>query len=278
MQRKFGRIIAICTACFMLCAAAPMHAGAQEGMRVPVIMYHSITDKAQNPWIIPQYALEADLKYLAENGYTAVFISELTDFVHGRASLPEKPVVLTFDDGMYNNLTLAMPLMEQYNMKMMLSVIGEPAQIFTDTEDLSERYGHLSWAQLRQMLDTGRVELANHTWALHSNERGRRGCCRKNGECLEEYRQMLTADLMRLQDALYQHCGVRPTTFTYPYGSKCPELLEILRELGFEATLSCGEGVNLLRRGDVDGLFDIKRFNRDSGRSVEDILGKHLLL
>ena len=275
MRHRINKFMPIFMALLILALIFSTRTRAQESVRVPVIMYHSITDKARNPWIIPQEALEADLKYLSENGYTAVFVSELIDFVHGRAALPEKPIVLTFDDGLYNNLTLAMPLMEKYNMKMVISVIGQPAQLFSEVEDLNERYGHLSWAQLREMLDSGRVELANHTWALHSNERGRRGCCRKDGECLEEYRRMLIADLMRLQDALQLNCGVVPTTFTYPYGSKCAELLEILRELGFQATLSCGEGINLFTPGDTESLYDIKRFNRDPDRSVRYILEKY---
>jgi len=260
----------------MLTAIFPMQAHSQEGVRVPIIMYHSITGKAQNPWAIPPSALEADLEYLSENGYTAVFISELIDFVHGRGTLPENPIVLTFDDGLYNNITLALPLIEKHDMRMVISIIGEPTQLFSETPDLSERYGHLSWEQMRDMLNSGRVEFANHTWALHSNERGRRGCCRKDGECFEEYRNLLIADLKRLQDALLENCGVVPATFTYPYGSKCPELLQILRELGFLATLSCGEGINLLTPGDTEVLYDLKRFNRDPDRSVEYLLGRHL--
>ena len=271
MHRYIKTLKLILTA-FLVLAFFPVNAQAQQGVPVPVIMYHSITGKASNPWIIPPEALEADLKYLSENGYTAVFVSQLIDFVYNGTPLPQKPVVLTFDDGMYNNLTLALPLIEKYNMKMMISVIGKPAQLFSDTEDLSERYGHLSWEQLRQMLSSSRVELANHTWALHTNSEGRRGCCRKHGECHEEYRKMLIADLIRLQDALEEYCGVAPTTFTYPYGSKCSELLEILRELGFMATLSCGEGINLLNYGDTQSLYDIKRFNRSPDKSVEQIL------
>ena len=103
--------------------------------QVPIIMYHSLLAKNTNEWNIFPEAFEKDLRYLSENGYTAVFISDLIDYVNEGKPLPEKPIVLTFDDGYYNNYSQGMPLLEQYDMKMVLSVIGSSSDHWTRHPD-----------------------------------------------------------------------------------------------------------------------------------------------
>ena len=237
-------------------------------VNVPVIMYHSITDRRSTPWIISPAALEQDLRYLSENGYTSVFAYDLINFVYGEGTLPEKPVVLTFDDGMQNNLTNVLPLLEKYDMRIVLSIIGEAS------DDDPKYSAHLSWDGIRQMLESGRVEIANHTWGLHKNDNGRCGCMRRKGEDLDDYRRLLTNDVARLQTEIYENLGITPQTFTYPYGAKCKEALDVLKEMGFLVTLSCHGGTNNISPGDHDVLFDLKRNNRAPGTSAQYFLEK----
>ena len=64
---------------------------------------------------------ESDLKYLKENGYHTVVVQDLIDYVEKGVPLPEKPVMLTFDDGYYNNYYYAFPLLEEYDAKIVIS-------------------------------------------------------------------------------------------------------------------------------------------------------------
>ena len=93
---------------------------------VPIVMYHkiSVSQRSLGKHVIAPEELEADLRYLTENGYETVFMADLIAFVHEGRPLPDKPIVLTFDDGYYNNYSKGMPLLEQYDMKMVLSVIS----------------------------------------------------------------------------------------------------------------------------------------------------------
>lgn len=254
-----------------ICARASENGTAQ----VPIIMYHSLLDKKTHQWNISPNAFEKDLKYLSENAYQAVFMSDLIAYVYEGAPLPENPIVLTFDDGYYNNYSYGLPLLEKYDMKMVLSVIGSNTDHWTEHEgETDERYGHLTWPQIAEMVGTGRIELANHTQNLHNNTTGRDGCCRKKGEDLQEYERLLTEDAETLQNKLEQISGKRPECFTYPFGSKSKESVDILKKLGFKATLSCASGVNNLRVGDPECLISLKRNNRTSTQPVEDILKK----
>lgn len=85
-------------------------------------MYHGLTTKASqvNDYFIPAETFEDDAAWLKEHGYTAVTMQDLIDFVYdktGKESLPEKPVVITFDDGYYNNHKYATPVLKKYGMK-----------------------------------------------------------------------------------------------------------------------------------------------------------------
>jgi len=270
----------LCTALLILLQAmlglAPAsRAGISEEVEVPIIMYHSLLEKKTNEWNIFPSAFEQDLAYLAENGYTTVNISQLIDYVYQGTPLPEKPIVLTFDDGYYNNYSQGMPLLEKYDMKMVLAVIGKNSDHWTaHADEIDERYGHLTWPQIEQMISTGRVELANHTNNLHKNENGRKGCKMKAGEDEAAYRELIAQDLETLQARIEQLGAPRPRCFVYPFGAHCSKADEVLRELGFKATLSCASGVNRLRVGDEASLWKMKRNNRTPETSVEEILGR----
>ena len=241
-------------------------------VKLPIFMYHSLYFPDHDKWKLNPVEFEADLKYLSENGYTSIFISELVDFVErGEEAFPIKPVILTFDDGYYNNLTQALPLLEKYDMKMTLSVIGKPSEEFSNVQDVSEKYGHLSWDELEFMVGTGRVELANHTWDMHNHD-SRVGCCIKKGESMGDYRKTLKSDVGKLQEKLEKINNGPVLCFTYPFGSKCPECLIILKEMGFKATLTCNEGMNKIVPGDPESLYELRRVNRAPGKSVKMFL------
>ena len=69
---------------------------------------------------------------LQVKGYTAITVSDLLAYVQDGADLPEKPVMITFDDGYYNNYIYAYPLLKQRGMKAVVSIIGSQTALFTD--------------------------------------------------------------------------------------------------------------------------------------------------
>ena len=236
----------------------------QEGIPLPIIMYHSVlkSPKTKTKYIVTPAQLEEDMIYLQNNGYTTITMSDLIDYVYLGTPLPEKPVMLTFDDGYYNNYTYVFPLLKKYQMKAVISVVGTYCEIFSESMDLNPNYAHLTWDNIKEMSESGLVEFQNHSYNMHSTEK-RKGCCIMAGEDYVTYKSVLCSDVLKLQTLLAEKCGIVPNTFTYPYGAICDESEQILKELGFVATLSCYERMNYITQSE-DCLFSLNRFNRDS--------------
>ncbi len=243
----------------------------EDGIAVPIIMYHSILKNSHlGKYVITPAEFEDDIRYLSEHNYNSITMTDLINYVYNNGDIPLKPVIITFDDGNLNNYLYGQPILEKYNMKAVISVIGSYTEAFSKepypTND--PPYAHVSWHQIKTMHDSGFFEIQNHSYSLHSINK-RNGAKRKKGESLESYRSMLTADIMTLQNKLKDTCGITPNTFTYPFGAISSESKEIIKELGFKASLSCLEGVNLINKDKEDVLFGLKRKNRPHGVSSE---------
>lgn len=245
---------------------------------LPIVMYHGILDdpSRQGQYIITPAQFEADLREIQKNGYTTVTMTDVLAFVDDGAPLPEKPIMLTFDDGYYNNYLFADPLLERYGMKAVLSPVCKWTQVYSDTPGQSDHaiYSHVTWQEIRAMVESGRWEIQNHSYDMHYCEAGKRkGTLRRASETAEDYAEALRTDLFTAQQLLTTLAGVTPTAFTYPYGAMCDEALPIIKDLGFRATLTCESRVNRLTR-DADCLYGLGRYLRPSGIASDAYFSK----
>ena len=242
---------------------------APQTRQLPIVMYHHVLPDLSRAgrYVLPVRQLEEDLRFLQTCGYTSVTVNDLVSFVRGKRDLPEKIVMLTFDDGYQSAEDYVLPLLEATDMKAVLSVVGQFAQTYTDSGDRNVRYACLSWDALRRLKDSGRFELQSHSYNLHSNEKnGRRGLAQKSGESEESYRAMLTADLMKNQEAIQTNTGATPTALVYPYGAFSPATTQTAKDCGFLSTMTCEEQVNTVTLGEPDCLYGLGRFNRPAGK------------
>ncbi len=239
----------------------------QEGIFLPVVMYHSITDHPQTDYQLSPEIFAQDLYYLYANGYQTVSAEQLLAYTRHEADLPEKPVMLTFDDGFYNNLSLALPLLEEYDMCAVISIVGYYTDVTAEKDPHADRYSYLTWGDVQELLKSGRIEIGSHTYNLHSNAE-RAGCSIRIGEQEESYASMLREDLGKLQSEMQMHTGSISGVFAYPYGFVCRESVPVLKELGFFCTLTCREEPNYITR-DADCLYGLSRYNRNPAESAE---------
>lgn len=247
-----------------------------KGVFLPVLMYHSIL-RDPTRWgdfVLSPEVLEEDIKYLSDGGYTAVTVSDLIQYVYEDGDLPEKPVMITFDDGYYNNVVYALPILEKYDMKATISVVGEYTETFSKANDPNPAYAHMTWTDIQQLQENGRIEIGNHTYNMHQSK-GRKGAGKLWNESDEEYAAALKEDLSKLQAALLENSGVDCKVFTYPYGNISRESIPVLKEMGFLATLVCYEKPNYITR-EPDTLFGLNRFNRPSGISTQEFMKRVL--
>jgi len=246
---------------------------AGDGIRVPVIMYHSILKSRSGKYIVSPVVLEADMQHLIKHGYTTVFAQDVIDYVHGKGELPEKPIIITFDDGYYNNMIYVLPIFKKLGLKGVINIVGHYADKAVAEGDNNPNYSHLSWEQMRELKDSGVFEIGNHTYDMH-NHGPRTGVTKKRGESADDYRKALEADIGKLQCELTNKSGITPNIFAYPFGKYSKETPDILKDMGFEAIFTCNEGVNLIRRGDFETLMSLKRYNRPAGISTEKFFYK----
>ena len=256
---------------------ADAEAKVEDRIDLPIIMYHGLLkeEKRQGQFIISPNLFEQDLRYLQENGYTTVVIADLIAYVQDGKPLPEKPVMLTFDDGYYNNYLYAFPLLKQYNCKMVLSPIGRYTDEYTQNKDTHANYAHCSWHAVREMMASGLVEFQNHSYNLHSIDSGRKGAKKKAVESLVDYRTLLVEDVMKMQTRMREETGYTPTAFVYPFGAVSSESLPILKELGFQATLICESHINAITR-DPECLYGLGRYRRPAKTGSEAFFKKIL--
>lgn len=243
--------------------------------RLPVLMYHLILKNPgnSNKFIVPQSVFEEDLKYIKNHGYTTILVQDLIDYTENKKELPEKPILLTFDDGAFNNYLYAFPLAKKYEAKFVFSPIAKEAERYTKAHDENPTYSHANWEKISEMSKSGLVEIQNHTYNMHSNKKSRIGCTKKRNESVEEYKQKLSEDIRKSQELISQNTGVTPTAFFYPYGAKSDCSEEILKSLGFKATFLCESKVNIISRN-PECLFGLKRFIRPPGVPTEKIFSK----
>lgn len=250
-------------------------ANSEEYIKVPIIMYHSILKdpSRSNKYTVTPSVLEEDLKYIKDNGYTTVTISDLISYVYDDTPLPEKPIVLTFDDGHYNNYGYLFPLLEKYDMKAVISIVGSYTDKFTETDEANLNYSYLRWKDIKELMDTGRIEFQNHTYSLHSNTGKRNGTKKIKGETDEHYKNVLEEDILKLQQKFEENTNYTPQCFTYPFGGISNSSLNIIKELGFKASLSCEQGINKLTKN-PNSLYLLKRYNRPSYISTYNFFQK----
>lgn len=247
----------------------------EDYIEVPIIMYHSILKdpSRSNKYTVTPTVLEEDLKYIKDKGYTTVTIADLISYVYDDKPLPEKPIVLTFDDGHYNNYGYLFPLLEKYDMKAVISIVGSYTDKFTKTDEANLNYSYLRWKDIKELMDTGRIEFQNHTYNLHSNTGKRIGTKKIKGETDEHYKNVLEEDILKLQQEFKENTNYIPQCFTYPFGGISNASLDIIKELGFKASLSCEQGINKLTKN-PNSLYLLKRYNRPSYISTYNFFQK----
>ena len=206
-----------------------------SGRQVPVLMYHAVSDQTwglEGLFLSPP-DMEAQLKYLTENGYDPIFFSDLPHLDQYR-----KPVILTFDDGYNNNYTDLYPLLQKYNVK---------ATIFVIPSSVGGQYS-MTAAQIKEMADSGLVSIQSHT---------------------QDHKELasLSADQQKQQFAQSQLAIARmtgriPSVLSYPSGSYDSNTLSLAPEY-FDMAVKSRGGLWTVQ----NNFFEIDRYPvyRDTG-------------
>ena len=244
---------------------------------VPVLMYHHLSDGEQNSATITPALFREHLQALADAGWQTVSLAELRAYVYEGAALPEKPVLITFDDGYTSNYDLAWPALREFGMKAAIFVIGSSVGKDTYKDTGAAIHPHFSAAQAREMADSGLIEIQSHTFDMHQSAALEPGPARENvqplqGETEAEFIEALRADFRENRALLEDMTGSAPFALAYPEGVYSELTQAIAVENGMEITLTSDPGVSTLVRGLPQSLLALHRFGVNDAVSTETLL------
>lgn len=234
-----------------------------------VIGYHEVTDDKDA--LIPQYSVttahfEEQVRYLQKNGFHFISVDQLLKAHQGKISLPEKPVLLTVDDGYENFYQNVYPFVKANKVPVVLAVVGswlepKPNQMVNFGDEEIARNKILTWAQLKEMSQSGYVEIASHSYNLH---RGIIGNPQGNSEPAATtrfydaktktyegdgaYAKRIYDDLKKNNDLIKAHGIPSPRVMVWPYGRYNLETVRIAKELGMPITVSLDDGPVYLKK------------------------------
>ena len=174
-----------------------------EGWNVPVLMYHAVGDKiwGYSDLFVSEAGMEEQLQYLQENGYEPIWFSDLAHIEDY-----EKPVILTFDDGYDDNYTVLYPLLEKYQTKATIFVIG----------NAMGSIHKMTQAQVYELAASGLVSIQSHTYT-HGNL-----------SAMDE--SALRQEMERSNAALAAATGQIPYVLCYPEGKYSHLTMDVAKD------------------------------------------------
>lgn len=177
---------------------------------IPVLMYHSIGYENGNTARLPKEKFKEQMKYLKENNYATLSLEEAYDFFLSNKAVPEKAIVLTFDDGYVDNYVEAFPILKELEFK---------ATFFVITDLIGKMPGYMNLTQLKELQASG-MDIESHTV---NHEHLNQLSYEKQVKTLKESKEFLEKSLNK-----------KIQYFAYPYGEYTEEILVAVKEAGYK--------------------------------------------
>lgn len=205
---------------------------------LPVLTYHHVVPASLadpgNPMAITVERLRDHLDYLREQGYYTPTLAEVREFLAGRLRLPERSVLITFDDGYESVYQYAHPLLCQRGLRAVLFKITNRRPRQGAPFDPARRT-HTSWEQVQEMVESGVWELGNHGHAGHDPVGGQ-----PPYTVWDEER--ILQDLVEANRQLVQHGLPAPVAVAYPFGAYNAHTAAAARRAGLQLGFTAAPG------------------------------------
>lgn len=229
--------------------------------------------------------LISQFSWLREHGYHPVSLGEIIEAGKGGKPLPEKAVLLTFDDGYRSVYTKVFPLLKLFGYPAVVAVVGEwmeagPGKLIDYGKNKEKRERFITWEQVRQMQESGLVEIASHSYGLHCGVLGNpQGNTQPAGitfiydtekmeyEPEERFRRRISADMKKSASLIKTKTGKRPRVMVWPYGA--------FNSIGAQEAASAGMPINLSLDACVNHVNDLRNICRiliDENPALDDFI------
>lgn len=201
---------------------APLNSG--RSVNVPILMYHYIgnnpnpADKARYILETTPDMLDAELNYLSQSGYTPISLDTLYAALEGQATLPSKPIVLSFDDGYVDFFVNAFPILEKYHFH---------AVSFIPTSLMNQGY-YMTWAEIKQIQQSGLVSFEAHSLT--------------HPDLTAISPEKAQQEIAESKKILESETGAPVNFFAYPYGTSNSLIQQYVRQAGYAAAVGTWYG------------------------------------
>lgn len=211
---------------------------------IPVLLYHRVVSQPLqgrlSGLVVTMEQFERQLRALKDSGFTAMTFSDYAAFARGERMLPERPVILTFDDGYEDNYTLAFPLLQRYSMSAVIYLVADWKKRTNFWDHDQPQAPLLKPTQIREMARAG-IEFGSHSLSHPRLPSLPKAKARKE----------ISASKARIEDLL----GTEALCFAYPYAMVSEQAKELVAEAGYRYAVAGDNGPRVF----YQDLFQIRR-------------------
>lgn len=279
MKRLFIPSVFLVIILIINCCAIYFKGEYDKGLTLNVLMFHVVCkempkDKSLSGLYITDEMLREYCRYFIDKGYNIVSLKEAYDIFSG-SKKTDNPNLLafTFDDGYEDNYTLAFPILKEFGVKFNINIIAR----YTN-ENYSEYTNYLTWDELREMYDSGLLEVGSHSYDSHNyvtDYEGKSVPLLKAllpNESKEERKKRIFEDLNTADQIISEEIGDKINIMAYPYGVPPFDLKdEIAEKFNYYIELMVRPGVN--RK--IEDFKELYRFTV-KGNERPEILEKRM--
>ncbi len=227
-----------------------------NGDKVPILLYHNILEDGDvdgHPAHVTLEEFIIQMQSLTDAGYTTISFQEYYSFVNDDKELPEKPIIITFDDGYLSNYEYAFPILQELGMKATIFILtGRMGAIGGEGEVI---YPHFTWEQAKEMDESGVIDIQSHS-DLHPN-------------LVAQNTGRIQLELRRSRYLIQKELGKICDVFAYPFGMYTSDVEALAEVAGYKITVAVGDkGTNTKE----DGLKELKRLTVFGGNDGDELL------
>jgi len=220
---------------------------------VPVLVYHNFSNKKSDKTAVGQDDFEAQMKYLKQNGFHVVSIDQLLNFIDYKEQLPEKSIVITFDDAWRSIFDIALPILIKYNF---------PATFFIYTDFIGGGKA-MTWKQIETLSRIG--------FDIQCQTRTHRNLAApKKNESFKEYFKSIEMEIGYPKKLLKKKLNIDCKYLAYPYGETNNLVIALLKKYGYRAAFTIDRKSNpffidkyRIHRSVIYGSFDMDKFKNN---------------
>ncbi|MCX6076252.1 MAG: poly-beta-1,6-N-acetyl-D-glucosamine N-deacetylase PgaB [Campylobacterales bacterium] len=251
-----------------------------------VLSYHEIANKSEtmdSTYAVTPSNFDKQIHWLMDNGFHFVSVDDILKHRKNEKPLPNKAVLITFDDGYQSVYANAYPILKKYKVPSVIALVGSWLQ----AKDKVDFDGHaiarskfLSQNEIKEMVGSGLIEIASHSNSSHGGIQGnpqgnmepaittRKWLKDKNSyEDEKSYQQRVYNDLSENSLFLEQYTGQKPRVMVWPYGRYNIEVRKIAEQLGMSMGLTLDDGSNTR----ITPLWGLRRILVEQKMTIEDL-------